>query len=191
MQTNTTVTARNAVDAPRIPAFLKGIGVSRFAMNLYLPPAAAAEQDGQSPSGDTAAAETAQRLFVPYSRAGAIIESIRAAARAADLVFYWYSPIPHCHYNTIARGLGNKSCAAMDGLLSVSASGDVLPCFVVPRAHGEPAHGGFPWNIWFSERARFFKNKEYAPPECSGCSSHRVPGSMSAVLAVRRDLRDT
>jgi radical SAM protein with 4Fe4S-binding SPASM domain len=24
-------------------------------------------------------------------------------------------------------------------------------------------------DIWFSKRARFFKNKEYAPPECQGC----------------------
>ena len=38
VQTNTTVTATNAPDAPRMPRFLKGIGVSRFAMNLYLPP---------------------------------------------------------------------------------------------------------------------------------------------------------
>jgi radical SAM protein with 4Fe4S-binding SPASM domain len=157
VQTNTTVTARNAADAPRMPGFLKGIGVSRFAMNLYLPPA----------GGDT---ETARQLFVPYARAGAIIEAIRAAARAADMVFYWYSPIPHCHYNTIARGLGNKSCAAMDGLLSVSASGDVLPCSSYPEPMGNLLTADFR-EIWFSERARFFKHKEYAPSECAGCNS--------------------
>ncbi len=27
----------NAADAPRMPAFLKSLGVTRFAMNLYLP----------------------------------------------------------------------------------------------------------------------------------------------------------
>jgi radical SAM protein with 4Fe4S-binding SPASM domain len=26
-------------------------------------------------------------------------------------------------------------------------------------------------DIWFSARAGFFKNKEYAPRECAGCSS--------------------
>ena len=172
IQTNTTVTARNAADAPCMPAFLKSIGVSRFAMNLYLPPAGdrrPAEQDGESPTAN-GAADTAQQLFVPYARAGAIIEGIRTAAREADLVFYWYSPIPHCHYNTIARGLGNKSCAAMDGLLSVSASGDVLPCSSYPEPMGNLLTDDFK-EIWFSERARFFKNKEYAPPECSGCGS--------------------
>jgi radical SAM protein with 4Fe4S-binding SPASM domain len=159
VQTNTTVTARNAVDASRMPAFLKGIGVSRFAMNLYLPPSSV---DGT--------AETAQQLFVPYTRTGAIIEGIRASARAADMVFYWYSPIPHCHYNTIARGLGNKSCAAMDGLVSVSASGDVLPCSSYPECMGNLLTDDFR-KIWFSDRARFFKNKDYAPPECAGCDS--------------------
>jgi radical SAM protein with 4Fe4S-binding SPASM domain len=159
VQTNTTVTARNAPDAARMPAFLKSLGVSRFAMNLYLPP-------GDGPESRA----LAEKLFVPYSRAGAIIEAVRAAARGQDMTFYWYSPIPHCHYNTIAHGLGNKSCAAMDGLLSVSPSGDVLPCSSFPEPMGNLLTQGFK-DIWFSPRAGFFKNKEYAPAACAGCDS--------------------
>ena len=86
------------------------------------------------------------------------------------MTFYWYSPIPHCHYNTIAHGLGNKSCAAMDGLLSVSPAGDVLPCSSYPEPMGNLLTQGFR-DIWFSARAGFFKNKEYAPRECAGCGS--------------------
>jgi radical SAM protein with 4Fe4S-binding SPASM domain len=86
------------------------------------------------------------------------------------MTFYWYSPIPHCHYNTIAKGLGNKSCAAMDGLLSVSPSGDVLPCSSYPEPMGNLFETGFR-EIWFSARARHFKSKEYAPVECAGCGS--------------------
>ncbi|HET6485837.1 MAG TPA: radical SAM protein [Spirochaetia bacterium] len=160
VQTNTTVTAANAEDTPRMPAFLKGLGVSRFAMNLYLPPGASAEEAGPHAAG----------LFVPYTRAGSIIEAVRAAARAHGLTFYWYSPIPHCHYNTIAKGLGNKSCAAMDGLLSVSSAGDVLPCSSYPQPMGNLLRQGFP-EIWFSSRAQFFKQKRYAPTECGGCES--------------------
>jgi radical SAM protein with 4Fe4S-binding SPASM domain len=160
VQTNTTVTAVNAVDAPRMPAFLKGLGVSRFAMNLYLPPGADRESAGPH----------AERLFVPYRNAGEIVEAVRGAARQEGLTFYWYSPLPHCHYNTIARGLGNKSCAAMDGLLSVSPAGDVLPCSSYPETMGNLLSLGFR-DIWFSPRAAFFKNKEYAPAECSGCQS--------------------
>ena len=153
VQTNTTISAVNAAQAPRMPAFLKSLGIGRFAMNLYLP-------GGSGPDG----------LLVPYSRAGAIVDAVRAAARAEQLVFYWYSPLPHCHYNTIARGLGNKSCAAMDGLLSVSPSGDVLPCSSYPEPMGNLLHTPFT-EIWFSERARHFKTKQYAPAECSGCAS--------------------
>jgi radical SAM protein with 4Fe4S-binding SPASM domain len=160
VQTNTTVTAVNAADVPRMPAFLKGLGVSRFAMNLYLPPGADKESAGPH----------AQMLFVPYRDAGAIVDAVRTAAKEEGLTFYWYSPLPHCHYNTIARGLGNKSCAAMDGLLSVSPTGDVLPCSSYPQTMGNLLESDFR-DIWFSPRAGFFKNKQYAPRECRGCES--------------------
>ncbi|HET6452271.1 MAG TPA: radical SAM protein [Spirochaetia bacterium] len=152
VQTNTTVCAANAAQAADMPAFLKTLGISRFAMNLYLP--------GQDASDG---------LLVPYSRAGSIVDAVQTAARAQGMVFYWYSPLPHCHYNTIARGLGNKSCAAMDGLLSVSPSADVLPCSSYPEPMGNLLTTPFS-EIWFSERARHFKTKQYAPAECAGCS---------------------
>ncbi len=164
VQTNTTMTAVNSPDAPRMPGFLKGLGVRRFAMNLYLPMCAA--NAGRVEPGDP----RVEALFVPYTRAGAVIESVRIAARAEKMTFYWYSPIPHCHYNTIARGLGNKSCAAMDGLLSVSPTGDVLPCSSFPESMGNLLSQEFR-EIWFSPRAGYFKNKHYAPAECEGCPS--------------------
>jgi len=157
VQTNTTVSATNAADAPRMPAFLKSLGVTRFAMNLYLPGATGPAHAGAPDA-----------LLVPYSRAGLTVDAVRAAARAEGMIFYWYSPLPHCHYNTIARGLGNKSCAAMDGLLSVSPSGDVLPCSSYPEPMGNLLTAPFA-DTWFSERARHFKSKEYAPAECEGC----------------------
>ncbi len=164
VQTNTTMTAVNSPDAPRMPAFLKSLGVTRFAMNLYLP--VCAPRTGCGDPGHP----RVDALFIPYTRAGAIIESVRMAARAQKMTFYWYSPIPHCHYNTIARGLGNKSCAAMDGLLSVSPTGDVLPCSSFPEPMGNLLSQGFR-EIWFSPRAGYFKNKRYAPAECEGCPS--------------------
>jgi radical SAM protein with 4Fe4S-binding SPASM domain len=154
VQTNTTVTCVTASEAPKMPPFLRSIGVSRFAMNLYIPSGSVGQDD----------------LFLPYSRAGEIVDSVSAAARREGLVFYWYSPIPHCHYNTIARGLGNKSCAAMDGLLSVSPAGDVLPCSSYPLSMGNLLETDFR-RIWFSEQAGFFKNKQFAPAECKVCDN--------------------
>jgi radical SAM protein with 4Fe4S-binding SPASM domain len=186
VQTNTTVSAMNAAQAALMPGFLKSLGVKRFAMNLYLPGAAAAtagQPDTRAGQPGTQGAQPGAQgaqpgtqgaqpdtLLVPYSRAGAIVDAVRAAARAEGMVFYWYSPLPHCHYNTIAHGLGNKSCAAMDGLLSVSPSGDVLPCSSYPEPMGNLLSTPFR-DIWFSPRARHFKSKEYAPAECAGCGS--------------------
>jgi radical SAM protein with 4Fe4S-binding SPASM domain len=159
VQTNTTLTAANAPRAALMPAFLRSLGVRRFAMNLYIP-----AEPGRRPAG------SADPLLLPYSASGPVIESVRRAARSEGMTFYWYSPIPHCIYNPVARGLGNKSCAAMDGLLSVSPSGDVLPCSSYPLPMGNLLTTGFR-EVWFSPRAAHFKNKRYAPPECAGCDS--------------------
>jgi radical SAM protein with 4Fe4S-binding SPASM domain len=58
----------------------------------------------------------------------------------------------------------------MDGLLSVSAAGDVLPCSSFPEPMGNLLAEDFR-DVWFSPRARYFKCKEYAPEECAGCES--------------------
>jgi radical SAM protein with 4Fe4S-binding SPASM domain len=58
----------------------------------------------------------------------------------------------------------------MDGLLSVSPSGDVLPCSSYPEPMGNLLTMGFR-EIWFSPRAQHFKTKKYAPQECEGCGS--------------------
>jgi radical SAM protein with 4Fe4S-binding SPASM domain len=124
-------------------------------MNLFIP---------------TGSGATADDLFFPYSETGAFIDQVRKRAHAAGVDFFWYSPIPLCLYNPIARGLGNKSCAACDGLISVSPSGGVLPCSSWPEPVGNLLSEGFR-NVWFSEKAAWFKEKRYAPPQCVSCSS--------------------
>ncbi len=153
VQTNTTLNRLNAGGAEALPAFLEGIGVRRFAMNLFIPAGSGRAHD---------------ELLLPYRETGAVIERVRRQARQRGLEFSWYSPIPHCLYNPVARGLGNKSCAAVDGLLSVSPAGQVLPCSSWPEPIGDLLRQPFE-AIWFSERARWFKRKRYAPAECAGC----------------------
>ena len=153
VQTNTTITGENIDTLFEFPSFLRGIGIERFAMNLFIP---------------TGTGVRNHRLFVPYSAIGPVIDGIRHEAAANELTFYWYSPVPHCHYNPLAKGLGNASCAAMDGLISVSPVGDVLPCSSYPEPIGNLFKASFT-DIWFSERAGYFKNKLYAPEECDGC----------------------
>lgn len=153
VQTNTTLTKKNIGNINELPAFLAEMGVRRFAMNLFIPPANGLVDDS---------------LFLSYSKTGSIVDEIRREAKKAGMTFFWYSPIPHCIYNPIAKGLGNKSCAAMDGLLSIAPNADVLPCSSYPESMGNILRDSFK-EIWFSERARYFKNKRYAPAECAAC----------------------
>jgi len=156
VQTNTTITNLNMESAVRLPGFLAGKGVKRFAMNLFIP----TEDAGKN----------SEELFLSYEKIGEVVEAVGKEARRYGLVFYWYSPTPHCYYNPIARGRGNKSCAAMDGLLSVSPAGEVLPCSSYNEPIGNLLKEPF-GTIWFSDRAAFFKNKKYAPEECGTCDS--------------------
>lgn len=155
VQTNSTVTRLNRESLRSMPEFLKTLGIGRFSMNLYIP------------SADSVHAAD---LFVPYSEIGDFVDEIRKRADAADLTFFWYSPTPLCIYNPVARGLGNKSCAAADGLISVDPAGNVLPCSSYPEPLGNLLVQDFD-EVWFSARASHFKNKRYAPESCRRCSS--------------------
>ncbi|MFP4382640.1 MAG: radical SAM protein [Spirochaetia bacterium] len=156
VQTNTTITRPNAGSVKTMPAFLSKLGINRFAMNLFIP---TPEVNGN-----------AEELFLPYEQTGSLVEAAGDEARKNGLTFYWYSPTPHCFYNPIAKGRGNKSCAAMDGLLSVSPRGDVLPCSSYSMPMGNLLRTPFR-DVWFSKEAAYFKNKEFAPPECKACGS--------------------
>jgi radical SAM protein with 4Fe4S-binding SPASM domain len=83
----------------------------------------------------------------------------------------WYSPLPFCLFNTVAHGLGNRGCAAADGLLHVSPSGDVLPCssFGHHESLGNLLREPFE-QVWRSRAARFFRAKQMMPPGCAGCA---------------------
>jgi radical SAM protein with 4Fe4S-binding SPASM domain len=155
VQTNTTITRANADGLRAMPAFLRSLGVRRFSMNLFIP------------SGRGLGAK---ELLVPYSGVGNIVDEVRREAYWQGLTFFWYSPTPYCLYNPVARGMGNKSCAALDGLLHVNPRGEILPCSSWPESMGRILERPFA-ELWFSERAAAFKKKAHAPGLCSSCDS--------------------
>ncbi len=124
-------------------------------MNLFIPAGRGLTQD---------------ELFVSYSELGPIVDAVRRAAHDARLTFFWYSPTPYCLYNPVARGLGNKSCAAVDGLVHVNPRGEILPCSSWPESLGALVPGRF-GELWFSERAAYYKRKRFAPATCSACGA--------------------
>lgn len=153
VHTNTTVSAGNCRKLPELVRFAASLGMKRISMNLIIPSGSALDRE----------------LQVPYSGTWSAIEPARAEARRLGIEFMWYSPTPMCIMNPIAEGLGNKSCAACDGLLSVAPNGDVLPCSSCPEPVGNLLRQPFQ-EVWNSASALFYRRKEYAPAECAGCA---------------------
>jgi hypothetical protein len=89
--------------------------MTRFSMNLMIPTGSSMLNSG---------------LVIKYSCVGPIIEKKQEQSNRHDVEFMWYSPLPMCIFNTITHKLGNKGCAACDGLLSVAPT--AMYCRVHP-----------------------------------------------------------
>ncbi|MDI7275652.1 MAG: SPASM domain-containing protein, partial [Anaerolineae bacterium] len=106
---------------------------------------------------------------ISYREVGALIARAQACAEREGIRLVWYSPLPYCLFNPVQAGLGSKSCAAADGLLSVSPSGDVLPCSSFEQGIGNLLRQGFR-KVWHSPEARYWRSKAFLPPVCEKCS---------------------
>jgi radical SAM protein with 4Fe4S-binding SPASM domain len=155
VHTNTTLNRLNVEVAAEMPALVQSLGLERFSMNLVIPVAAS-----QDPTDD---------LNLHYEAMPEYIIQIQEAAARHDVEFMWYSPTPVCIFNPIQHGLGNKSCAACDGLLSVSPTGDLLPCSSWPEPVGNLLEQPFR-TVWESAQARKLRQKALAPPVCRNCA---------------------
>ena len=155
VHTNTTVTRRNVERLEAIVDLVAARGLERLTTNLVIPCGSAGADPG---------------LHVSYTEAGSVVQRLRARAAERRVQLIWYSPLPLCLFNTVAEGLGNRGCAAADGLLHVNPAGDVLPCSSFD--HGERLGNLLrePFEaVWQSRAARFFREKRMMPASCSGC----------------------
>jgi radical SAM protein with 4Fe4S-binding SPASM domain len=101
------------------------------------------------------------------------LETVAEAARAEGVEFMWYSPTPMCLFNPVAHGMGNKGCSACDGLLSIAANGDVLPCSSYDDPVGNLLRTDIEM-IWHSTRAKRYRDKSLAHPSCRSCEDFPV-----------------
>jgi radical SAM protein with 4Fe4S-binding SPASM domain len=110
---------------------------------------------------------------VTYTELGGLIEQLqeRAAQKAVKLV--WYSPTPYCLFNPVTHGLGSKSCACIDGLLSVAPDGELLPCSSYERGIGNLLSRPFA-ELWFSKQALYWRKKRFLPPVCRSCDIKHI-----------------
>jgi len=159
VHTNTTINRENLEECIEMPAFVRRVlGCSRFSMNLLIPAGSAVLSDS---------------LVVTYREIGPRLLEIQQAAREESVEFMWYSPTPMCMFNPVAHQLGNKGCSACDGLISVAANGDVLPC----SSYDEPVGNLLAdrvLDIWNSEKASWFREKKFAHPDCRTCEDFQV-----------------
>jgi radical SAM protein with 4Fe4S-binding SPASM domain len=155
VHTNTTVNRDNLAHAASIIDLVAERGLDRLTMNLVIPCGTAGDAPG---------------LGIPYSEIGEHVLRLRDRADERGVELIWYSPLPLCLLNTIAHGLGNRGCAAADGLLHVNPAGDVMPCSSFK--HGETLGNLLtdPFDaVWQSRAARFFRAKQMMPARCHGC----------------------
>lgn len=159
VHTNTTLNGANIHQAAEFPGFVKNtLGLKKFSMNMMIP------------SGSVT---SNQLLKLNYKEMGAHLKAIIRQSKIFDVEFMWYSPLPLCMFNTITHGLGNKGCAACDGLLSVAPNGDVLPCASYDDSVGNIHDSGFE-EVWHGSKAGFYRKKEFAHPICRNCEHFAI-----------------
>lgn len=153
VHTNTTVSRNNINELENILLFISSLGLKRLSMNLVIP---------------CGAARNRRDIWVPYSEIGDHILKLKQLADDESIKFLWYSPVPMCKFNPIAHGFGNKSCAAITGLLSIDPMGNIIPCSSWRKPIASLLKKRFQ-DIWQSSVLSFFKNTEYAPDQCHEC----------------------
>jgi radical SAM protein with 4Fe4S-binding SPASM domain len=114
------------------------------------------------------AAKLQEELQVKYSEIKDIVKRVRKRANKKGIQFVWYAPTPVCLFNPIAHGLGAKSCACCDGLLSVDPEGGLLPCSSFSEPVGNLLTEGFE-QVWYNRASKFWRAKDFAPEGCKAC----------------------
>ena len=152
--TNTTICGGNREHLTELIDFIADTLKSEyFSMNMVIRTGTALEHDEDD---------------ISYTEIGALIESVKARAQEKGVHFVWYSPVPYCLFNPVQAGLGSKSCACVDGLISVNPAGQLIPCSSFDRGIGDLLHQPFD-KVWYSRTALYWRRKEFLPPVCERC----------------------
>ena len=155
VHTNTTICAGNRDHLEELVTFVRReLGSQYLSMNMVI---------------RTGTALDYPEIGISYREVGGLIAAAKACADREGIQLVWYSPVPYCMFNPVQAGLGSKSCAAADGLLSVSPSGDVLPCSSFEQGIGNLLTQSFR-EVWHSRQARYWRSKAFLPPACERCA---------------------
>jgi len=154
VHTNTTLCRANLVTADELIHFVsRDLGLPTLSMNMVI---------------RTGEALKSSEPEVSYTEVAARLPALLETARREGIRLVWYSPIPYCLFNPVQHGLGAKSCACVDGILSVDPTGQVLPCSSFEEGIGSLLERDFE-SIYTSRAARYWRQKEFLPPICRDC----------------------
>ncbi len=154
VHTNTTLCPDNAAVGEELIHFIsRDLDLKTMSMNMVI---------------RTGEAKREGRMEISYTEVAALLPGLLATAREAGVRLVWYSPIPYCLFNPVLHDLGAKSCACVDGILSVDPSGQVLPCSSFESGIGSLLEEDFD-TIFANRQARYWKNKDFVPPACRSC----------------------
>ncbi len=155
VHTNTTICAGNRDHLEQLVTFVRReLGSDYLSMNMVI---------------RTGTALDHPEIGISYREVGTLITAAQTCAEREGIQLVWYSPLPYCMFNPVQAGLGSKSCAAADGLLSVSPSGEVLPCSSFEQGIGNLLTHSFR-KVWHSRQARYWRSKSFLPPACERCA---------------------
>ncbi len=157
--TNTTICAGNREHLEELVTYVRRtLGSDYLSMNMVIRTGTALDHPG---------------IGISYGEVGPLIAQVQAWAEREGIRLVWYSPVPYCLFNPVQAGLGSKSCAAADGLLSVSPAGDVLPCSSFEHGLGNLLKHDFR-RVWHGPAARYWRSKAFLPPPCARCAIKHI-----------------
>ena len=157
--TNTTICHSNRTHLLDLVDYIADVLQSEyFSMNVIISTGTALHHDEET---------------VTYTEIGSLIEQVQRRAQEKGTKLVWYSPVPYCLFNPVTHGLGSKSCACVDGLLSVAPDGELLPCSSYERGIGNLLRHSFD-DLWYSRQAYYWRKKEFVPPVCRGCEMRHI-----------------
>lgn len=163
VHTNSTINKVNRDSLENLIDLVSDFGLERISMNMIMP-------------CGSVISSNIDKLQIKYSEIGDIVLNLKKRADEKGIEFLWYSPTPYCIFNPIQYKLGNKSCSAAFGLLSIDSLGNVLPCSSLNIPLGNLLKNYFD-DIWFSENSLYYRQLKFAPSHCHNCKLFEICGA--------------
>jgi len=158
--TNTTLTKDNCNEIEEHIAFLKQIGIEKFAYNSLI----------YSGNGCNVGTGIEEEVIGKYVR------RIKENAEEHELDFIWYTPTHYCVFDPCVAGVGLKQCSAAKYNIAIEPNGDVIPCQSYFETMGNILNDSWE-KIWNSDVARYLRNREYAEEKCKVCPDLNLCGN--------------